>query len=1174
MKVMRVNLLWKLLMAAAPLMIAVWAVNVPVHAQAVYGGIAGNVTDPSGAAIPNAQVTITNVNQGVNFTVTTNQSGFYQISHLIVGTYNVKVEAKGFNTFVQQDVQVSVDAVTTVNVKLALGEVSQTVNVVGGVPLLQTEKTNVGLSYSTHYVQSLPLFNRNASYFELFQPGASQLPWQHAASENPQGTIQIEMNGQEFGGTDFQLDGTDNHDVILGIQVINPNLDSLSEMKMITTDADAEFAQADAGVMIAQTKSGSNQIHGSAFGFRRTDAFQARDPFSQAVPNSVTGKFIPHTIWSQFGGSLGGPIKKDKIFFFGDYQGSRQRNGGSVLVRVPTLAERQGDLSDLGTNIYDPYGTGGAILPPSQRTQFACGSTLNCIPQSMISPQATALLNKYIPLPNVSGAAPGAPNFAASGLLMFNSDNGDVRIDDYMTDNLHFFGRYSAQSYFQQAPGAFGSEAGGVNITSSRFAGISSVLTQSIASGFDYTVSPTTLTDFRFGFFRYAVSVSPNGLGTSPATDAGIPGLNTNTVTSGMPAFFINQAGGFQFGYGLGVNGCNCPLTEQEMQAQFVNNWTIIHGNHTFKFGADWRHAWNLRVPSDSHRAGELSFNTNLTQGPNGGGLGLADFMLGGVDFFQRYVSNTTNAAERQNRFYSYVQDTWHATRKLTVTLGTRWDIIFPQTVTEVGDGAWVNPTTFETMIAGTPGIGLNGNIRNTFTGFGPVAGIAYQVTPKTVLRLGYGRDFDVGLFGSVFGHTVTQNIPVLAQQALSPSQPFLDVFNFSQGPPALDPTTILNTQPKGITGRPLYPAQIASPHVLPLKMRLPTVDSWNVTLQHQLGRNTSVQLGWVGALGHHTFAGGGPNYNINGPTIVGYSTASLPGCPAPCTNARQPYFMATYNYLLQSGLSQTDALSHAWSQGIQWYGNDVSNNYESLQAIVQRRFSGGFGVTGSYTWGRCFDEGGPYVNINQRIAYGPCFWQRADTMSIQNLFQLPFGHGRRFLKNAAGPLDYLVGGWQINGTWALQSGLPFSAGYSSCGSDNDVGVCFPNQVGSAVLSNRTQYEWFKTAGVVNLAPGQTAGPWQRPAMPGILGNACWDCLTGPHFFDADVAVEKDFRITERLTSQFRMDVFNAFNHVNLGMPDGTVDSPTAGRIFSTYNPGVANTTPMRALEFALRLDW
>jgi hypothetical protein len=1140
-----------------------------LHGQAVYGSIVGTVTDAQGAAVPGAKVTVTNEAQNVSFTTTTNESGNYEQQHLIVGEYSVKVESQGFTTFVQTNVQVNVDQSSQVNAALQLGQVTQTITVSGGAPLIQTQNTDVTSLYSQRSVEQLPILNRNFSEFELLTPGAVQLQWQHAASENPQGTIQTEVNGQEFGGTEWELDGTDNHDVILGIMVVNPNLDSLSEVKVSTSGHDTEFSQGDAGVVVAQTKSGTNQIHGTAFGFRRTDATQARDPFSQAVINPLTGKFLPRTLWDEFGGSIGGPIKKDKTFFFGDYQGGRDRNGGSLFTRVPTAAERTGDLSDLGQNIYNPCApdvidcvtTGSGILLPAQRVQF----TGNAIPMSMLSPQAQKLL-AGIPMPNVSGVTGPGDNYDASGVQLFDSDAFDVRGDQYQTEKLHLFGRYSFQRYYQQAPGAFGNLEGGTNLNGIRFAGISDARTQSLATGFDYTVSDTVLTDFRFGFFRYRVFVNPNGLGTTPAADAGIPGLNVNAITDTPPGFFVNGTGGINFGYALGINGCNCPLNEQEQQFQFVNNWTDIRGNHTFKFGADVRRAMNLRVPSDSHRSGELSFNSNLTLGPGGGGLGLADFLLGGVDSFSRYVSNTTDAAERQTRIFLHAQDTWRVTPKLTVNYGVRWVNILPQTVTGPALGGWVNPYTGETIVAGeTPGTGLNGGIRSDWTAFGPVAGVAYQVNPKTVVRLGYGRDFDVGLFGSVFGHTVTQNIPVLAQQSVSPPNNvnYLDAFSLNQGPPALDPNTILASQPKGINGLPLYPGAQASPHVLPLKMRLPTVDSWNLTVQRELSHNMSIQAGWIGSKGTHVFAGDGPNYNINNATItdyfVNYPVSALfpTGCKAPCPAGSEPYFQ-----------------KYGWTQGVQWYGNDVSDNYNALQVVFQKRFTAGYSATVNYQWSKCFDFGGGYTQAPEAgaLSYGPCDFNRNQVLSIQHLVQLPFGEGHKWLNNSRA-LDYVVGGWQLNGIWTIQSGQPFTPGYSSCGSDEDTPYCRPNLVSNAIPSTQTQYQWFipvaaSVAASGGLANGQTSGPWQRPE-PGQVGTIPWDSFTGPGFYEVDMSLFKGFKITERVSGELRAEAYNIFNHVNLGQPNGTVDSKTAGVIQGTFLPG--NTEGMRNFQFGLK---
>ncbi len=1164
-------------------------------AQAIYGGIVGNVTDSSGAVVPNAKITVTNVGQGVSFSSTSNASGNYEQTHLIPGVYQVKVEATGFQTFIQKTVQVNVDSTVQVNVVLTVGQVTQEVTVTGAVPLLKTTKTDVSTNFSTRQVVDLPIFNRNFTQLELMTPGTQRLGWQHAASENPQGSIQIMVNGQHFSGTSYQLDGTDNQDPILGIIVINPNLDAVTEAKITTQDYDAEFGEATAGVVTAQTKSGTNQLHGSIFEYRRNDVTSARDPFSQSVPLSASqpNKFVPDILWNNFGGSLGGPIKKDKTFIFGDYQGARRKAGGSVLVRVPTAAELGGDFTDLNSSkgtyhVFYPYDASGNVIPCNSATDCArpevTSNIFQMVPASgPIHDSMVAAMNilKFIPPPNKLTAFPTDPNYSASGNQTFNNDGFDVRVDHYYSEKMHILGRYSFQRFARQGPGAFGTEAGGpafnVDPSLGGFAGQSSVRNQSIAAGFDYTVNPTWLTDFRFGFFRYRVFVNPLGLGTTPATDAGIPGLNTNAITSGMPAFFINGDAGFNIGYSLGTNQCNCPLDEQEQQFQFVNNWTNIRGNHTIKFGADIRYAMNLRVPSDSHRAGELTFAPAFTEGlvggTPGGGVGLATFMLGATTYFQRYVSDVTTAAERQRRWFFYGQDTWRITPKLTFNYGLRWEIYFPQTVNAKGNGAWVQKNTGEVWVYGAPGIGSNGNVENTYKNLAPRIGIAYQMNPKTVLRLGYGRSFDIGTFGSIFGHTVTQNIPVLAQQQLSASANWNQVFQLSQGPAPFDPASRLTnncfaangvdpnpiTNPGGTdisgpgtcastivgsTGQPLLPDGV-SPHVHPPKQRIPTVDAWNVTLQHELRPNLSLSVAYVANKGTHGFNGDGPNYDTNTATINGFTS----GVPY---NQRRPYYR-----------------SYGWTQGVQYYGNDASNSYESLQISLDKRFASGYSINANYTFAHARQyDGSGYFIYDPSLVYGPSDFQRNHVVVVTQLWQLPFGKGKRFLGNASRAADLLVGGWQLNSVTTWETGVPYTPSYADCGGDVDTGPCRPNLVGNAIPANQTQNEWFIPAGAELSANGMTLGPWQRPDR-GTFGNVEDNSFWGPHFWQSDISLFKDFKITEKWTGQFRAETFNGLNHVNLGQPNATVDGSGAGTI-----TGLAAGAAMRQWDFALRFQF
>src|SRR3954470_1493725 len=305
--------------------------------QAVYGSIFGTVTDPTGAVIPNAKVTVTDIRKGTSDSYTTNESGNYSATHLIPDIYKIKIEAQGFSIAQSNEIQVSADSGSKFDAVLKTGSQTETVEVTAEAPQLKTDRADIAVEFNERYVEDLPLFNRNFTQLELLSPGTQKLVgWSHAATENPQGGQQIFVNGQHFSGTAFELDGTDNQDPILGIIVVNPNLDAITEAKVSLQNYDAGFGKAVSSIVTAQTKSGTNDIHGSGFWFRRTDATQARDPFTQSLPDPLTHRFIPSSRWQQCGGTIGGPVIKNKLFFFGDYQGTRQASGNTVQTTVPS----------------------------------------------------------------------------------------------------------------------------------------------------------------------------------------------------------------------------------------------------------------------------------------------------------------------------------------------------------------------------------------------------------------------------------------------------------------------------------------------------------------------------------------------------------------------------------------------------------------------------------------------------------------------------------------------------------------------------------------------------------------------------------------------------------------------------------------------------------------------
>jgi outer membrane receptor protein involved in Fe transport len=1148
--------------------------------QAIYGNLIGTVTDPQGNAVAGAKITVTNISKGTVEEAVSNESGGWSVTHLIPDSYKIHVEAPGFKGYDITSVRVDADTSVRADAVLQVGAVTQTVEVTGEIPQLQTEKTDVATVFSSRTVEDLPIYNRNFTTLQLLSPGAQRLNWGHAASENPQGSQQIETNGQHFAGTAFELDGTDNQDPILGIIVVNPNLDAISETKIIHQDYDAEFGKAIGAIVTTQTKSGTNEIHGSAFDFERSNANFAKNPFTQASG-------VPSGNWNQFGGTIGGPIKKNKLFAFGDYQGQRSHVGGTFRSRVPTAAERgsitagtPADLSDLlpGTQIYDPCTstttgfTPACNVAPGNRAPFAG----NIIPANRLSQEAQNLL-ALIPLPNTTPPTVLGDNYTNSGNNTLDSDGFDIRSDFVASNKVNVFGRYSFQQFKRSGPGLFGVDIGGHALPSDPsvgdFAGDSSVRNQSIAAGFDYTFGPTWLTDFRFGYMRYRVNVSPGGFGTTPAADAGIPGVNNDSVTSGMPDFTIHSPGSsdFQFGYALEVNQCNCPLIEQEHQYQFVNNWTNIRGKHTIKFGADIRYAYNLRVPSDSHRAGQFNFNNDVTQGPGGaGGSGLSGFLLGQVSHFERYVSNSLNAYETQPRLFFYGQDTIRWSSKLSINVGLRWEIYKPESAARADGGGWVDLATGEMRVAGRDGVDLRGNTSTSYTHFAPRLGIAYQVNPKTVVRLGYGRSYDIGVFGSIFGHAITQNLPVLgAQQMNANSGAF--VFNLATGPTPFDPASRLAnncnaitdptgtlTQCLGVNGRALVPDGVFS-RSRPFNNRLPTVDQWNATVQRQVTSSITATLAYVGNKGTHTFAGGGPAYGANEPTVVGYN----PNGGGLSRNERRPYFNL-----------------YGWTQGIDYFGNDADNHYDSFQATLEKRFSSGLSFNANYTFQHSNNYDSNYYNIDKKIAYGANDDYRNHMLIFTQVYDLPFGKGKKYASGVGRAGDLLVGGWSINSATVIGSGLPFTPGLNNCGPEIDVGPCRADKVGTVKAGPRSGNPsdpgyWFETTGGVSLAANvcggaaqATAGPWGQPGCDSF-GDVGRNTFRGPKFWNTDFSVFKSFSLTERFKTQFQFNAYNVFNHVNFDRPNGCVDCGNGGSI-----TGLAFGSTMRRLQFGLKLNF
>jgi Carboxypeptidase regulatory-like domain len=1109
-------------------------------AQQVFGSIFGTVTDSSGSAVPNAKVVITDQEKGTKFETATNADGNYAKDRLIPGSYTVEVESTGFRKTVSKDIRVSVDQGLRLDITLQVGDVTQEVEVTAAAPLLQTDRADVATTFTGKQLVDLPSLERNAQSFLLLTPGAVKLNgWDHAASENPQGSKQILVNGQHFSGTGYELDGTENQDPILGIIVINPNLDSLGESKISSQNYDAEFGYAGAGIMNLSTKSGTNNIHGSAFEYLRTNTSGfsdfGRNPFSE--PGGA-----PAVHWNQFGGSVGGPLVKNKIFWFGDAQLTRQKTGSSKLTNVPTALARTGNLSEyiFGTRniVYDP-GSGDPTTGQG-RTPFSN----NTIPQSMLSQQALNILKK-LPLPNAPGN-PGAPylnNYIGSGSNSYNSNNWDTRWDWFVNDKQSVFGRYSFQDFDQTAPGAFG-VLGGPSLEGNRFSGSATARNQSLSAGYTRNISNTMVNDFRFGFMRYRVNTLPGDIGTSPAKDAGIPGLNLdNFFTSGIPYFHIQGDGETKIGFSLDANGCNCPLAEREQQFQWTDNLSKTIKNHSLKFGADIRWAWNLRVPSDTHRSGELQFEngyTGVVPATGGGsqsGLGLGSFLLGEVTNFGRYVSASTSAEERQKRFFWYGQDAWRVNDKLQLTYGLRWEMVFPETVNAAGNGAQLNLATGKIGVFGIGKISRHGYQQMNWHNFAPRLGVTYQLSQTTVVRSGYGWAYELGTFGSIFGHNVTQNLPVLAIQNLTRPADFQGVFSLAQGPTApVFPQPDSNGEfplPDGIRGK-------ARPNTL----IMPRVMTYNFTVQHQLLKDYSLSVGYVGNQGRHMFTGEGPTVNANEPFYIPGSTLSQ--------TARRPFYSR-----------------FGWSQDIDLYCNCANNRYDSLQVQFEKRYSHGLAFHSSYalqvsqTDGMGADGNWSFL-YNRTLGYGTYGHFPMHQISFSPTWDIPFGRGRKFGSNMSKGMDLALGGWKLDAATTIYSGFGFDPSYDAPAgfSRPDVGPNGTPNEGSAdpyAGAKKNRDQWFV---------GGLGGAFVLPA-PNTFGTYPISKLRGPKFYNQDLALGKNFKFSERLAMTLRAEAYNVFNHTNLGMPASNVTASDAGKITS-----IAFSATMRRLQYALRFEF
>lgn len=1076
-----------------------------VFAQVASGTISGHVTDASGASIAMASVLIKESQTGAATTTKTNSSGFYSVTLLKPGNYSIQVTVPGFNVSMRQNLTLEVAQVLQQDFRLEVGSVNQQVTVTGGAPLLNTESTDLGNVISRTPMIQLPLNGRNFSQLALLVPGTNGGEVNGTRStgsgnETARAGANIVADGARASFNTYLIDGLNNNDQLIGTIKVFPNIESIQEFKVQIGNYDAEYMSGGAVINVT-TASGSNQFHGSAFEFLRNSALDTRQYFD-----------APHTIppykQNQFGGSIGGPIRKDKLFFFGDYQGLRIHDAFSAIRSQPTAALRAGDFSAFPAVIYDPT-TYDATT--NTRQPFAN----NQIPQNQLNPVALALL-ATIPLPNL----PGQVNNMRVNALQANAQNQfDVRLDGVISSKDSMFARYTrgtAELTYPQTPVqingnwnplAFAAPSGNTlrnNSDPSQQATVQEI----------HVFSPTLSNQFILGYTREALNVAPLDAGYNTSQKLGLLGSDSPGQGTGLASLNITGFSGYSSG--------NMPEIIPQNTEEFSDTVTRVHGSHVSAFGVDLIHN-NFGFLQVTSLYGSLSWTGTYTNNPahtSGTGSGFADFLLGLPANSSKTSLLYGAPVLSYNEFGSFAQDTWRVTPRLTITSGLRYDLFtnpverknrmsnfVPGPAGFVGIG---NPGS--TVALAGQGSVSKGILHTQSKNFSPRVGAAYRFGDKTVLRGAYGLFYfdEQGTGGSA---RLFLNYPYVVTNSAT----------CTSTTPCLNTSTgIPNTSSAGVLPQITY---------MPLDNPTSHIQQWNLTLERQLPGAMVVRGSYVGSHGS----------NIN---IALNPNVAYPGAGA--VAARQPY--------------------PAYSSISGWQPIGVSN-YNALQLSATKRLEHGVYFLAAYTYSRSLDEGAggnsssseSRSNVqnprNVAAEYGLSDFNYSQRFTDSTIYQLPFGHGRKFLSNDGAVTETLLGGWDVTGILTLQSGAPFSVSMATSAANTGT-FTRPNRLcnGNLSGSKRTLKHWYDTSCFVS--PPQYA-----------FGNTGRNILIGPGLQTFDLSLDKNFQIVEKLAMQFRVESFNLLNHSNFGIPGTSIGSASAGTVSSVI-------TNSREIQFAARFHW
>jgi len=1142
-----------------------------VSAQVLYGSINGTVTDQSGAVVTKSVVTATETSTGLSRQVETDRVGYYSIPNLPQGNYDLSISASGLRPLIQKGVNVLINTATRADIKLEVGSVSESVTVEASAALLQTTKSDVNVNLEARAIGNLPLSNyRNYQSLMNLVPGATPVRFQNAVIDTPQRDLTTNVNGQDRGDTNTRVDGAANILVTMPHHMAYvPPVESIDEVDISTDSFDAEQGMTGGAAVTVSTKSGTNQFHGSAFAMHSNNAFRA----FLWDENRAGVKTKPKGIRNIDGASLGGPIKKDKLFFFTDWEGTFERVGRSALFSVPTDDFRAGDFSrKLGAPILDSGGnailvptTEGASVPlrdgmifdpftgnpdGTGRSVFSNNGRLNVIPASRLNGPTMKMLS-LVPQPNLPG---DLSNYFNSGTQRLNRNNLDAKVNWNRNDKHQIWVKYSVMDALVHGDFGLGEAGGGCLCDGG--VGDGHTLVQLAAIGQTYTVSPTFLIDGTLGWTRFGQNVKSPDLGTNFGTEVlGLPGTNgPDPRESGIPAFNI----GSDYSTLGNTEGWN-PLFRNDQSFTFNANASWMKGAHEIRFGFDFMHHlmnhWQPEL-GDGPRgafyfddgvaalnpaaiASSVGFQGDTPSFENGWN-GLAGFLLGTPTSTAK-SSQFIKMNSMENQYALYIRDRWRATSKLTLNLGVRWEL-YPNRTRSAGMGIEsYDSTTNEVLIGGRGGIPRDNGVGFSKKLFAPRIGFAYELGDSTVIRSGYGITYHPHPWGA---------------QALRGWYPLTIASEFA-GPNGFQPvTTGPNYVAAGVPNQPLGPdvgiVPICCPDISQGRIPLPSSDemgypaanqelhrgyiqSWNLIVERKLPGQFVTSVGYVGTA------------SVNGFAFLDINASQIPGSG----DDGRPLFA-------QFGRTATTR---------EWDGRTHSS-YHSLQVTVNRRVKGGLFLKGAYTYSHAIDmaDYGDWTAFNWNA---PMVFDRNRASASNNIphviqlgyvYELPFGAGKKWANS--GMSSAVLGGWQINGTFSAYQGRQFTI--TASGSEL-------NMPGNLQTADLVKASVAKVGKVGDDGVWFDTSAFARPT--GVrFGNVGRNTMRGPGVVNTDLSLFRTFKITEKINLQARGEAFNLSNTPHFSNPTSNINSSNFGKILSTQSADAFGRS--REMRFGLRLGF